>query len=138
VLSNGMALARLPVLFMGGLSVVALLLTATGLYGLLSYAVQRRTREIGVRVALGAPRSTIVAMVVRQVLTLAVTGLALGSVGAIAADIVLRRQLGVGGPSTALLLAIACSLVALTAASAAYLPARRAASVNPVEALRNE
>jgi len=62
----------------------------------------------------------------------------MGSLGSIAIDTVLRSQLGVDGPPLAMLLALACGLVALTAASASYVPARRAASIDPAEALRTE
>jgi ABC-type antimicrobial peptide transport system permease subunit len=137
-LASGVAAPRLQMLLMGSVALIALLLTATGLYGLLSYAVLRRRREIGVRVALGAPRSTIVSMIVRQALALAGVGMLAGSLGGIAADALLRNRFGVAGPPLPVLLALACGLVALTAASASYFPARRAASVDPTEALRNE
>ena len=136
--ASGMAAPQLLVLLIGSVALIALLLTATGLYGLLSYAVLRRKREIGVRVALGAPVSAIVGMIVRQALRLAVIGMLMGSLGSIAVDTLLRNQLGVDGPPVAMLLALACGLVALTAASASYVPARRAAAIDPTEALRNE
>jgi putative ABC transport system permease protein len=136
--ASAMAAPQLLVLLIGSVALIALLLTATGLYGLLSYAVLRRKREIGVRVALGAPGSAIVAMIVRQALRLAVIGMLMGSLGSIAVDTLLRNQLGVDGPPLAMLLTLACGLVALTAASASYVPARRAAAIDPTEALRNE
>jgi ABC-type antimicrobial peptide transport system permease subunit len=125
-------------LLIGSIALIALVLTATGLYGLLSYSVLRRTREIGIRVALGATQALIVSMVVRQVLTLIGTGIVLGSLAGIAADVVLRQRLGMTGPALVPLLALACFLVVLTAAFASYVPARRAAAINPTEALRNE
>jgi putative ABC transport system permease protein len=138
VLSRGLMAPQLEMLLIGSIALIALLLTATGLYGILSYSVLRRTREIGVRVALGAPRAWIVSMVVRQVLTLVMTGIILGSLTGVAANAVLRHRLGMTGPPLAPLLALACFLMALTAAFASYVPARRAASIDPTEALRNE
>jgi len=138
VLVQGRSAPQLAMLLIGSIALIALVLTATGLYGLLSYSVLRRTREIGIRVALGATQALIVSMVVRQVLTLIGTGIVLGSLAGIAADVVLRQRLGMTGPALAPLLALACFLVVLTAAFASYVPARRAAAINPTEALRNE
>jgi putative ABC transport system permease protein len=138
VLVQGRSAPQLAMLLIGSIALIALVLTATGLYGLLSYSVLRRTREIGIRVALGATQTLIVSMVVRQVLTLIGTGIVLGSLAGIAADVVLRQRLGMTGPALVPLLALACFLVVLTAAFASYVPARRAAAINPTEALRNE
>jgi predicted permease len=138
VLVQGRSAPQLAMLLIGSIALIALVLTATGLYGLLSYSVLRRTREIGIRVALGATQALIVSMVVRQVLTLIGTGIVLGSLAGIAADVVLRQRLGMTGPALVPLLALACFLVVLTAAFASYVPARRAAAINPTEALRNE
>jgi ABC-type antimicrobial peptide transport system permease subunit len=77
-------------------------------------------------------------MVARQVLTLIVAGIVLGSLAGFGADVLLRQRFGMTGPALAPLLALACVLVALTAAVASYVPARRAASIDPTEALRNE
>ena len=138
VLVQGRSAPQLAMLLIGSIALIALVLTATGLYGLLSYSVLRRTREIGIRVALGATQTLIVSMVVRQVLTLIGTGIVLGSLAGIAADVLLRQRLGMTGPALAPLLALACFMVTLTAAFASYVPARRAAAINPTEALRNE
>jgi putative ABC transport system permease protein len=119
-------------------ALVGLILAATGTYGVLSGSVTERTREIGVRAALGASRSSILALVLRQGMTLAVSGLLLGMGIAMAASralAVLLFDVSRLDPLTylgvaALLLAVSCV--------ACFIPARRAASINPVEALRTE
>jgi ABC-type antimicrobial peptide transport system permease subunit len=138
MLARGVAGPQLVVLLMGSFAIIALVLTATGLYGLLAYGVQQRTREIGVRMALGAMRPTIVAMVTREALAFVAGGLFVGGLGVLAVTGALRAQLAVVGPPPALMLAIASALVVVTALVSATVPARRAASVDPTEALRSE
>ena len=117
---------------------IALLLSAIGIFGVLSYHVGQRTREIGVRVALGASRREVVGMVVRRALRLVGVGLAAGLVLALGAGQLLRTQLiGVGPRDPLTFLAIAL-LLGLVALAAAWLPARRAARVDPTVALRYE
>ena len=137
-LTRNMAGPRLQVSIVAGVALTALLITATGLYGLLAFTVQRRTREIGVRVALGASRRTIVTMVLRQALLLVSAGVALGGFGGFAAATWLESHLGSAGVPLPVLLALGAALVAVTAASASFVPARRAASVNPTDTLRAE
>ena len=126
--------ARLASLF----SLVALLLAAIGLYGLLAHEVTRSTREIGIRVALGALTGQVTGRVVRQGLLLAAIGLALGAAGSLA----LTRLLGsmlfevkAGDPVTLIAVSLLLMLVVL---AACYIPARRASSVEPLVALRHE
>jgi hypothetical protein len=138
LLARGVAGPRLVVLLIGSFAATALLLTTTGLYGMLAYSVQQRTREIGVRMALGAQRSAIVGMVTGEALILVAAGLALGGSGTLAANAVLRSRWPFPGPPLTLMLAIACVAVLLTAAVSASIPARRAAGVDPTLALRNE
>jgi putative ABC transport system permease protein len=137
-LARNMAGPRLQVSIVAGVALTALLITATGLYGLLAYTVQRRTREIGVRVALGASRRTIVTMVLRRALLLVSAGVALGAFGGFAAATSLESHFGSAGVPLPVLLALGAALVAVTAASASFVPARRAASVDPTDTLRAE
>lgn len=122
----------------GGFAVSALLLGVIGLYGVIAYSVGQRTREIGVRMALGAQRNSIYRLVLGQASVLAAIGVAIGLACSIAAAALLRNQLfGVQSWDVPTLIAVAAVLV-ICALLASYLPARRAASVNPVDALRAE
>jgi predicted permease len=132
--SDERALAFLAI----GFSVLAMLLAAVGLYGVLAYSTEQRTREIGVRLALGAQRSGVVMLVVREMALIAViaTGFALPSVVALAR--LFRSQLYGVTASDPLTLATAALLTAVMVVLAAALPARRAATVEPMQALRTE
>jgi predicted permease len=136
--ASSVAAPRFVVLLVSTFAVLALLLTAVGLYGVLAYTVLRRTREIGVRVALGATRGGVVALVLRRVLILVGAGLAVGLAGALAVGSLLARVVSEPALSRPVLLLLTCGVVALTAATAAWLPARRAASIDPMRALRCE
>jgi predicted permease len=121
--------------FLGG---AALLLACIGLYGLLSGLVARRTSEIGIRMALGADRRTIVGMVLREVAAVVVIGLAIGAPASLAvARFVRSRIFGLGAADPQTLVAVV-AIVSTLAAIAAYLPARRAARIDPLLALRSE
>ena len=138
-LSTNLAAPRLLVMLMGGFAAIGLLLTATGLYGVLAYAVSRRTREIGVRVALGATRQAIVSMVLQRAMTLIAMGTALGVIGALAAGILLRRLLITLDVSYSGVLVVAAIVtIVVTAVAASYPPAARAAAIDPTTALRAE
>jgi len=138
LLSTEVTEPRFHTLLLGCFAGIALLLTMVGLYGVMAYSVTRRTREIGVRIALGASRSTVLRMVLKQALTLLVAGLALGLAASLATDRLLSSML-FGIPAiNPLVLGLSGLLVALTGFVAAYLPARRAASVDPMTALRYE
>jgi putative ABC transport system permease protein len=111
-------------------------LAAVGLYGVISYSVAQRTQEVGIRVALGASRSDVVAMVMRQGLRLAAAGLAIGLVLALLSKSVLKGLLvGVSAADPATL-ALTALVLLLVAVLASYVPARRAARVDPMVALR--
>jgi len=117
---------------------IALLLAASGLYGVLAYAVNQRVREIGVRMALGASRRTVLRHIITDGLRLILAGIAAGTVGALAATRLLSDLLfGVKAVDPVTFAAIAAFL-ALIGILACYIPARKAASVDPLVALRNE
>ncbi len=107
-------------------SAVALLLAAVGLYGTLAYAVARRTREFGIRMALGAEGSRLVGMMLREALAAVVLGVVIGVPLALLAGYACRRFLYGVGPADVTTLAVACAVLAAVAVVAAYGPARRA------------
>src|SRR5436190_2212425 len=121
-----------------GFGGLALLLASVGLYGTLAYAVARRRREIGVRLALGARRQTVLRMVLGDALRLVGGALAAGVPLALTSAATLRGFLFGVEPRDIATLAGACAVLALVAIAAAYVPARRAADVDPIVALRYE
>jgi ABC-type antimicrobial peptide transport system permease subunit len=117
---------------------LAALLVATGLYGTLAYRVSRRTAEIGVRMALGAQRRQVLWMVLRECLAVTAAGAAIGLPFAFASARVLRSTLFGLGPSDPLTFAAALLGMAAVTLASSLIPARRAASVDPMQALRSE
>jgi len=136
--SIGLVPQRIAASVAGTLGIVGLLLAALGIYGVTSYAVARRTREIGIRIALGAERSTVLALVVGHGLRLTLVGIAIGcAAGWVGAQVVRSLLLGLSAldPVT---FAGAAALFVVVAVAASYLPARRAAAVDPMVALKAE
>lgn len=117
---------------------LALLLASIGLYGLMSYVVTRRTREIGVRVALGAQQGSVRWMILRETLALTLFGIAIGIPSGLAATRLIASMLFGLSPSDFSTIATACLLLLAVAFFAGYLPARRASSIDPILALRTE
>lgn len=117
---------------------IALLLGIVGLYGVIAYSASQRTREIGIRIALGAQRSTITTMFLRQGLVLAGSGIVCGLLLAFAATRLLKSLLFHVSPVDPITYVLACIALCGAASLASYIPSRRTAAVNPVEALRAE
>ena len=122
----------------GGFAVLALVLGVVGLYGVIAYSVSQRTREIGVRMALGAQRSSVYKLVMLQAGWLTGTGLAIGLVCSVGASLLIRKLLFGVQAWDAVTLGCVTLLLGLASIAASFLPARRAASVNPTDALRAE
>jgi hypothetical protein len=122
----------------GSFAGLAALLAAIGIYGVISYLVTQRTREIGIRISLGASRSRVLGEVLREGMRLAVFGVATGVAGAIAVGRVLASLLHEVKPGDPVIFAITAALLAASALAACYIPARRAAKLDPMVALRYE
>ncbi len=127
-------IARLTVSF----GLVALLLACLGLYGITSYTVGRRTREIGVRMAIGATRGTVMATVLRFALAQVLVGLIIGVPAAVWAGALLQSRLYGVSSHDPVILAAGVGALVVSAVVAALIPARRAATIDPVRALRTQ
>jgi predicted permease len=131
-------LHRFSAFLVSGFATVALLLSVVGLYGVIAYSVSQRTREIGVRMALGAQRISVYQMVLGEASRLIAVGVVLGLAGSVGAAMLMRKLLfGVKAWDAGTLIGVAVTLAG-SALLASYFPARQAASVNPTEALRAE
>ncbi len=122
----------------GWFAAVAFILGVVGLYGVVAYSVSQRTREIGVRMALGAPRGSVYGLILKEAGWLTSIGIALGLVSSLAAGTLMRKLLFGTEAWDASTLAVVAVVLGGAAMLASYIPARRAAGVNPVEALRAE
>jgi len=138
VVSRSVAPQRLNAVLLSIFSVLALLLATTGIYGVLSYSITRRTPEIGLRVALGATRSNILGMTIRQGLRPALIGAFLGAIGAFWLSRYLATLLFGVKPFDAVTYLVVAALLLATAALACYIPGRRAMQTDPATALRIE
>jgi putative ABC transport system permease protein len=138
LVNAAVARPRFTAWLIGLFALTALLLTVVGLYGVANYAAAQRTREIGLRLALGASRGQVLALVIREGMTPALVGLVLGLAGSMALAGVLATQLYEISPTDPLTLASVFGLLGATVLVACWLPARRAAKVDPMVALRAE
>jgi putative ABC transport system permease protein len=138
VFAESIARPRLTAVAMSVFAGAALLLAALGVYGIVAYSVSQRSREFGIRVALGARQGQIIAMVVGQNLRLVVLGLGLGLLTAIPATRLLRGLLFQVGPNDPMTFAGIGVILAVVAMVASYLPARRGTLVDPVVTLKAE
>jgi ABC-type antimicrobial peptide transport system permease subunit len=136
--TSGVFLRRTVLLLIGAFAALALTLAAVGLYGVMAQSVHQRTREIGVRIALGADRADVVRMVARQGMAPALGGLVAGLVVALLALRYLGSLLFEVQPHDPLVLAGVAGLLGAVAVAACWMPARRATRVDPVVSLRAE
>lgn len=138
ILNESLASDQFQTILYGTFAAFALLLAAIGIYGVMAFAVAQRTREIGLRMALGASRDTVVALILREGIALALTGSALGLLGAAFVGRAMKSMLyGVGTVDIGAICAVAILLLA-AALLACFIPALRAAQVDPMVALRYE
>jgi predicted permease len=138
LLATSIADRKFQMFLLGAFAMVALVLAAVGIYGLIAYSVAQRTREMGIRIALGALPGDVLLLVVRQGATLALIGIVVGSLGAIAATRWMRSMLFQVDPLDPITFGVVGLALAAVAIGASWIPARRAASVSPVVAMRTE
>jgi predicted permease len=138
VVNQANAEPRFEMMLLGVFAGVALVMAAVGIYGVMSYSISRRTHEIGIRVSLGASRSEILVLVLRQGLLLALTGSAAGIVGALLLARLMTKLLYGVPPTDPLTFGGVAALLLMVALIASYIPARRATHVDPIVALRYE
>jgi putative ABC transport system permease protein len=136
--STSVSPQRFAMLLLASFAGLALLLAVVGIYSVMSYSVSRRTHEIGIRVALGASRADVLALVVRQGLVLALTGSAIGMAGALLLSRLMSSQLYGVSPTDPITFVAVSVLLTLVALAACHIPARRAMQVDPMVALRYE
>ncbi len=138
VLKESVAEPRFRTLLLGAFALMAVILAAVGVYGLISYSVAQRTREIGIRMALGAQARQVMLPVVREGLILAVAGIAIGLAGSVAMSRVLKDFLFGVDTTDPLTYGLVALLLLAVAMLASYIPSRRALRVDPITALRSE
>ena len=138
VVSDAVAVPRFVTLLLGSFALLALILAAVGVYGVISYSVAQRTQELGVRIALGASRDSVLKLIIGQALTLALIGVGIGVAAALGVTRSLAGLLYGVSPVDPMTYVGVSLFLTLVAVIAAYLPARRASSIEPVVALRSE
>jgi ABC-type antimicrobial peptide transport system permease subunit len=138
VMADSIARPRLQAVLLGGFGALALILACVGLYGVIAYSVEQRRREMGVRLALGAERGSVLRLVLREGLSLTLVGLAVGLAGSLGVTRYLRTLLFEVQPADPLVFAFVAAVLIFTSAAACYVPARRATRVDPALALRDQ
>ena len=138
LLASSVAVPRFYLLLVGGFAILALAVSAVGVYGTINYSVARRTHEIGIRMALGAGRGDLLAMILGQGLALTCTGVALGVAAALLSGRVMESLLFGIRPGDGVAYASASGLLVVIVLLASFIPARRATKVDPLQALRCE
>jgi putative ABC transport system permease protein len=138
LIADSISQPRFYVLLLGSFAVLALVLAIVGIFGVMSYAVTQQTREIGIRIALGADRAAVVGMVLGHAMLLAGTGLVIGLATALALARTMSTMLFELSPTDPLTFGAVTVLLGVVALLSSYLPARRATRVDPVVALRAE
>jgi putative ABC transport system permease protein len=138
VVADANAQPRFEMLLLAVFAAVALALAAVGIYGVMSYSVSRRTHEIGIRLSLGASRAGVMALVVRQGMSLALVGSAAGIVGSLLLSRLMTKMLYGVRPTDPLIFGGVAVVLGLVALAATYIPARRATRIDPMVALRYE
>jgi len=137
-MGDAVAARRFVMLLLGGFAVLAVVLAAIGIYGVLAYLVSQRTRELGIRLALGADRATVLGLVLRQSMRHVWPGVLLGAAGALALTRLLQSQLFGVRPTDPVTFVAVTGLLVAVALLASWIPARRAAGVSPMTALRSD
>jgi putative ABC transport system permease protein len=135
---SGLSQPRFAMALLGTFAGLAIVLTVVGLYGVMMYSVTGRTREIGIRMALGARRGIVLKMVLRDAAILLAIGIAVGVAAALISASLIQSMLYGTGSRNPLVLTLVCIAVAVAGLIAAYIPAFRAASIEPMQALRSE
>jgi len=138
VVDQSLSQSQLSMTLLATFAGLALLLAAVGIYGVQAYSARQQAREIGIRMALGAQRPDVFALVIRQGLKLAVVGIAIGVAGALLLMRLIAAQLYGLKPTDPMTLGGVSILLALVVTAACYVPARRATGVDPVVVLRDE
>jgi ABC-type antimicrobial peptide transport system permease subunit len=138
ILAQSLAQPRLASLLLGIFAGLALLLAAVGIYGVIAYNVGQRTREIGIRMALGAQNSNVLGLVLKHGMSLGLIGLGIGLAASLVLTRFLKGLLFSVSPTDPLTLLVVAVLLAFVAFLACYIPARRAMAVDPIVALRCE
>jgi ABC-type antimicrobial peptide transport system permease subunit len=138
IISRSLAARRFSMILLGLFATVALVLSCVGIYGVISCLVEQRTREIGIRIALGAQPTDVLRSIMRQGMRMALIGVAIGSIAALGLTRLMSKLLyGVSTADPLVFLGVAALLVVM-ALAACFIPARRAMRVDPIVALRNE